>query len=129
MKIVLLYNTEGLEPDHFELLQDFILEASDGTVFVIEAGLITDGASVPGFAQGIIHPISRDLLADAFHDCYYMKAQHEYSRRQIDKYWLEFMKRFNPKKPFRTYLKYGYVRALGWYNWRYYRRWPRDLIS
>ncbi|PQA59169.1 DUF1353 domain-containing protein [Siphonobacter curvatus] len=122
MKIVLEYDTQGIVPDHFRVLEGFTLEASDGTIFDIPAGLLTDGASVPGWAQGLIHPIGRDFVADAFHDCFYISNRvHGFSRSQIDTYWLEFMKRFNPKKPRRTYSKFVVVRALGWWNWYGYR--------
>lgn len=122
MRIVLAYDSEGLKPDHFELLEDFTLTADDGTAFEVREGLITDGASVPGWAQSIVHPIGRDFAADAFHDAYYMQNRsHSFSRRQIDGYWLEFMRRFNPDKKGRTVLKYGLVRALGWWNWYGYK--------
>ncbi|MBO9641201.1 MAG: DUF1353 domain-containing protein [Siphonobacter aquaeclarae] len=121
MKMALVYDTEGRKPDHFRLSEDLILTASDGAFFRIPAGFMTDGASVPGLLQGFVHPIHRDFPADAFHDYHYENRRYyDFSRREIDGYWLEFMRKYNPDHPARTLVKYLYVRALGWWNWRYY---------
>lgn len=123
MKISLEYDTEHPKPDQFRLRKAFKLEARDGHKFTVYAGILTDGASVPGLLQSLVHPIHRDFPADAFHDAYYMlNNSHGYSRLQVDLYWLEFMKQLNPKKSLRTYTKFIVVRLIGWHNWRYYRK-------
>lgn len=122
MKVKVEYDTEREVPDQFRILETFSLKADDGFEFQVTEGLLTDGASIPDVFQSLIHPIHRDFPADAFHDGSYMLNHfHEFSRLEIDRYWLQFMKRFNPRKPFRTYTKYAVVRLFGWYNWRYYK--------
>lgn len=121
MKVFVSYNTQGQRPDHFTLTKPLILDADDGTMFEVPEGFASDGASIPQLFQLALAPVSYDFPADVFHDYFYMNPS-VYTRQQIDAYWLEFMRRFNQKNRLRTWIKYRYVRALGWYNWFYYRR-------
>ncbi|MDR6194740.1 DUF1353 domain-containing protein [Siphonobacter sp. SORGH_AS_0500] len=123
MKIKVEYDTKHPKPDQFRVTKAFRLQADDGQKFTVWAGILTDGASIPSLFQSLVHPISRDFPADAFHDAYYMlNNSHHFSRLQVDLYWLEFMKRLNPNRPFRTYTKFLIVRIFGGCNWRYYNR-------
>ncbi len=127
MLVDLQYDTEQLQPDRYRLQSDILLQSKTGRVFRIPAGFVTDGASVPDLLQGLVHPVYRDFPADAFHDFFYIyNAFSGFTRKDIDAFWLEFMKQFNRKNHVRTYTKYAYVRLLGWYNWNYYHRQARS---
>lgn len=55
----------------FELLEDLVYTAKDGTVYTVPAGSLTDGASTPPILWPTIPPFGKYWLAAVLHDWAY----------------------------------------------------------
>ena len=94
----------------YELAEDWFIETSFG-LFVIRAGFITDGASVPRMAWLFAgHPMeSPRVLAALVHDWIYMS--HAIPREIADLIYKEILERFRAK--WRVWVEW---KALVWFG-------------
>jgi len=81
--------------------------------FTIPAGFVTDFASVPRIARGVVNRIGRGVIAYVIHDWLRKDIQQEISTKTSDKALYKFMRllgesRYNSKKVY-----YG-LRMFGW---------------
>lgn len=81
----------------------------------VQAGWITDWASVPRFFWRIFPPMGRYTLAAILHD--YLYEFHIGTRARADWLFLEVMRHLGVSWP-RRWTMYLAVRAFGWYAWR-----------
>lgn len=88
--------------------------------FIIEVGFISDFASALQLLWWLIPPHGRTAMACIVHDYLYEKNPVNATRREVDRFWLELLKKSGVPK-WQVWLMYYYVRALGWYNWKKYR--------
>lgn len=84
---------------------------------LISAGYTTDFASVPQAFWGLVPPHGKTANACVVHDYLYEKKPVKASRKQVDLFWRKLLYE-SGVKPWQVWLMYGYVRALGWVNWR-----------
>lgn len=64
-------NVRTSDGRYFTLLEDLTYTASDGTIYTVPAGSITDGASSPKEVWDFIPPFGYYWLAAVFHDWLY----------------------------------------------------------
>ncbi len=84
---------------------------------LIPHGYTTDFASVPQMFWWLVPPHGKTSSACIVHDYLYEHKPVKATRKEVDLFWLDLLKN-SGVKPWQVWLMYGYVRALGWYNWR-----------
>lgn len=90
-------------------------ELSDGRVYESDAGMMSDGASIPRFAWSWFNPFSGDtFIAATLHDGLY--AAELLPRPQCDKEFKRMMRICGVSK-WKAELFYRAVRLFGWYVW------------
>lgn len=117
---------EGLmdKPDWWELYFPITEMLSDGETIEVQAGYVTDFASVPPLLWSVIPPIGKYNRAAILHDYLYdmqykqvEKGEFE-ARRFCDSEFLRIANRSNPKGKIRHYLMFIFVRLFGRKAWR-----------
>jgi hypothetical protein len=101
-----------------------VFEAKDGHTFVVPAGFVTDGASVPRLMWALYPPFGDDYEpAAVLHDYLYAHAEafEGLTRRDADDIFLEAMTAAGFRASGRRAI-YWAVRVGGWKPWRRYRQ-------
>lgn len=121
MKIIFPIEPEYIDlPDgqHRKLINDVIIQL--GTVpYLIPAGFVTDGASVPRILWNIIPPFGQYNKAALLHDHLY-KTQ-KYPRNVADQLFLDAMAALKVPRMERAAM-YSGVRIGGWVSWNKYEK-------
>ena len=85
--------------------------------FFIPPGYTSDFASVPQLLWWLVPPHGRTAPACIVHDYLYEHKPVKATRKEVDLFWLDLLKK-SGVKGWQVWLMYGYVRALGWVNWK-----------
>lgn len=110
--------------DWWELYEPLEEHLSDGTKLIINAGYVTDFASVPRCLWSAFPPIGKYNRAAVVHDFLYdlqyrQKELGEKSARKFaDEQFLFLANRIDPKNTLRHYIMYLMVRWFGRKAWR-----------
>ena len=109
-------------PRHWFFTEDIEVELSDGRIFVIKEGGITDGASIPKWLWWLFKPIDEAFIGDAIHDELWIHKKGELehfdyniskARKFADDERLKWRKAIAPKKWFKNYLTHWTIRLIG----------------
>mgnify|MGYP000028098225 CR=1 FL=1 len=114
---IMLYKTDGGHYDWYTVAEDCVL----GPLLISE-GFITDFASVPQLIWWLIPPHGLAAMPSLVHDYLYQTPDaHNLTRKQVDRSWLELMRKSGV--PFwQRGLMYVFVRMLGGRVWEKYRK-------
>lgn len=122
--IVKYREAETDKPDWWELHLPVRQMLSDGTEIEVQAGYVTDFASVPPLFWSVIPPVGKynraALVHDYLYDLQYKQAEkggYE-ARKFCDEEFLRIANLSNPKGSVRHYLMFVFVRLFGRKAWR-----------
>ncbi len=110
--------------DWWELYQPFKVQLSNGKTIVINAGYVTDFASVPRFLWALFPPIGKynraALVHDYLYDLQYRQKElgEKAARKFADKQFLYLANQVNVDAKFQNYVMYLMVRMFGLKAWR-----------
>src|SRR5574341_241530 len=113
----------------WRLEEPLAYRARDGRVFLVPAGFITDGASLPRPLWFLYPPFGGEYdRAAIVHDCLYQHAElftgtdhGHFSRGEADRLMLEMMEVDEFRLTGRRVVYRG-IRSGGWWSWRKYRK-------
>ena len=89
---------------------------SNGIIINILSGFTYDMSTVPKWLWSFIRPFNDGLFGYLVHDALYKDRAHGMSRKECDKEMLFWTNITNDNK-FDNYLRYFFVRLLGWLWW------------
>ena len=105
-------NTNPVDDDYWEVLEDYFYETSIGIIKVPKC-FKTDYASVPKIFRNIINTYGKHGRAAVVHDWLYsIKCNIKITREYADKIFLEIMEEYGVNK-IKRYFMYKMVRMFG----------------
>lgn len=123
------YDPRLPKPDQFTLLENLTIRLPDGRVCRLPAGMVSDGASVPGWLWSLCPAIdNRVLLAYVLHD-YLYEFWEEFDaegaiggpQRYADRLMYAVMRQMAPRRWARNWAYFAAVWVFGRFNWTKYR--------
>lgn len=109
----LLENGESV-PGEWVLFKDLFYRSATGRIWKVPRGFITDLASIPDLAKGLIDVNDKHRRAAVLHD--YLYCVQTVPRDQADALFLEAMETVGVEK-WKRNLMWAAVRAGGWMYW------------
>ncbi len=101
---------------YWKLKDPLTVELSNGKIINIPKGFYYDMSTVPKWLWSIIRPFNDGLFGYLVHDRLYIIKNHNLTRKECDKEML-FWTNITNKNKFDNYLRYFFVRLLGWLVW------------
>lgn len=131
----MLNDSRAKKRDWMQVIEKVSVELLDGQLLDIYPDFWTDFHSSPRWAWSLVSPFdNRTNLAAVAHDWLYenweqsgIEADHD-ARHYADFAYLELMDQFSPETPIGNFVRYVWVRSLGWYNWNDYRRKAKKIL-
>ncbi|MEA5259452.1 DUF1353 domain-containing protein [Arcicella aquatica] len=124
-KIVVVYREAPTDKsDWWELHEPFEEILSDGSSVLVNAGYVTDFASVPRWLWSLFPPIGKynraALVHDYLYDLQYRQKElgEKAARKFADDQFLYLANKVNDENKFTNYVMYLMVRLFGKYAWR-----------
>ena len=101
-----------------KIIKSIHILLSNKEVITVPYGFYYDMATIPKLLWSLIRPFNDALLATLIHDYLYIHQEvHNLTRAQVDKEMLIWSNKINGNK-FDNYLRYVFVRLLGWLWWK-----------
>jgi hypothetical protein len=105
----------------FWSMEEMVFCSHKGSRFVVRAGFLSDGLSIPKIFQSIFSKSPHYIYAGILHDASYRSDfPHEYTRKQADKLFLFYMEAYGVGFLARHVI-YLAVRMGGWLNYKKYK--------
>jgi hypothetical protein len=101
---------------YWKIQQPITVKLSNGKVINIPKGFTYDMSTVPKWLWSIVRPFNDGLFGYLIHDRLYIIRDHNMTRKQVDDEMLFWINLTNDNK-FDNYLRYLFVRLLGWLWW------------
>ena len=101
---------------YWKIQQPITVKLSNGKVINIPKGFLYDMSTVPKSLWSFVRPFNDGLFGYLIHDVLYVQRTHGMTRAQCDKEML-FWTSITNKNKFDNYLRYAFVRLLGWLWW------------
>lgn len=103
---------------YWKIINKINVLLSNDEVIVIPKGFYYDMATVPKWLWSLVRPYNDGLIAFLIHDYLYVHQDvHSMNRYEADMEMLIWLNRTNSNK-FDNYLRFFFVRLLGWLWWR-----------
>lgn len=103
---------------YWKIIKSIHILLSNKEVITVPYGFYYDMATIPKLLWSLIRPFNDALLATLIHDYLYIHQEvHNLTRAQVDKEMLIWSNKINGNK-FDNYLRYVFVRLLGWLWWK-----------
>lgn len=114
--IVQSYVYSNKSSKYWKIQQPITVTLSNGKTMNIPKGFIYDMSTVPKWLWSFVRPFNDGLFGYLVHDVLYVQRVPGMTRVQCDKEMLFWTNITNENK-FDNYVRYLFVRALGWLWW------------
>jgi hypothetical protein len=101
---------------YWKIQQPITVKLSNDKIINVPKGFLYDMSTVPKWLWSIVRPFNDGLFGYLVHDRLYVIRDHNMTRLQCDKEMLFWTNLTNDNK-FDNYIRYAFVRLLGWLWW------------
>ena len=114
--IIQSYIYSNKSQKYWKIQQPLTVQLSTGKIINIPKGFTYDMSTVPKWLWSFVRPFNDGLFGYLIHDRLYVIRDHNMTRKQVDDEMLFWTNITNDNK-FDNYLRYVFVRLLGWLWW------------